>query len=40
MNTMRKITQPAIDAMQTHVIAKDGYEQKLRELCGNPSGII
>jgi hypothetical protein len=34
-----KITQAAIDAMQARVSAKDGYEQKMRELYGNPSGI-
>jgi hypothetical protein len=34
-----KITQAAIDAMQAHVSAKDGYERKMRYLYGNPSGI-
>ncbi|NBO57268.1 MAG: hypothetical protein EBU84_22315, partial [Actinobacteria bacterium] len=35
-----KITQAAIDAMQARVVsAKDGYEQKMRELYENPSGI-
>jgi hypothetical protein len=35
-----KITQPAIDEMKLRVSAKDGYEQKMRELYGNPSGTV
>jgi hypothetical protein len=34
------ITQPAIAEMKTSVSAKDGFERKMRELCGNPSGMI
>ena len=35
-----KITQPAIDETQTRVNTKDGYERKMRELYGNPSGTV
>ena len=35
-----KITQSAIDVMQARVSAQDGYEQKMRELYGNPSGMV
>ena len=35
-----KITQPAIDVMQTYVSEKDGYERKMRELYVNPSGMV
>ena len=35
-----KITQPAIDVMQTYVREKDGYERKINELYGNPSGMV
>ena len=35
-----EITPQAINEMETVVKTKDGYEQKLRELCGNPSGKV
>ena len=35
-----KMTPTAIAEMQTRVGAKDGYERKMRELCGNPSGMV
>jgi hypothetical protein len=34
-----KITPEAIAQMKTEVDAKDGYEQQMRKLYGNPSGI-
>jgi len=35
-----EMTPTAIAEMQTRVGAKDGYERKMRELCGNPSGMV
>ena len=35
-----EITPQAINETETVVKTKDGYERKLRELCGNPSGKV